>query len=350
MKDSLIKDIITIGTNDKALQERILREPDINLDKCIKLGQAAEVTRKHAKIIQAHSEEKSTSAITKTVKAKKPPFPDKGQGATKIQQCKFCNYSHNRGNCPAFNKHCNTCGKRSHFSTCCSQKRVRAVSKGVASDPSSDLDSLSDTDENKDYFVGAVHQDEKAPPPPPTKDPDTYSVNTLTEDEWLIVIETNGSIIPYKIDTGAQVNILSKADYLQVKHKSKLHKSAIKLSAYNGSAIPVVGKSVLNLNYKGRSYPVLFIIVDIEATPILGLTTCSHLNLIKCIMHVEKDMHEIMTQPLQDCFGEIGKLPGVHHITMDPTVPPVVHPPRKLPISFQFQFQFHYLNSTTYNL
>ena len=167
---------------------------------------------------------------------------------------------------------------------------------------------------------------------PRNQDPNTYSVNTLTEDDWLIAIETNGSIIPYKIDTGAQVNILSKADYQRVKQKSKLHKSTVKLSAYNGSAIPVVGKSVLNLNHKGRSYPVLFIIVDIEATPILGLTTCSHLNLIKRIMHVDKDMHEIMTQQFQDCFGEIGKLPGVHHITIDPTV---VHPPRKLPIALR---------------
>ena len=158
--------MITIGTNDKGLQERMLREPDINLDKCIKLGQAAEITRKHAKINQAQSEEKSTAAFTKTVQAKKPPFPDKGQGATKIQQCKFCSYSHNRGNCPAFNKFCNTCGKRGHFSTCCCQKRVRAVSKNVASDPSSDQDSFPDTDENKDYFVGAVHHDEKAPPEP----------------------------------------------------------------------------------------------------------------------------------------------------------------------------------------
>ena len=52
-------------------------------------------------------------------------------------------------------------------------------------------------------------------------------------------------------------------------------------------------------------------------------------------MHVDKDMHEIMTQQFQDCFGAIGKLPGVHHITIDPTVPPVVDPPRKLSIALR---------------
>eukprot|EP00795_Rhopilema_esculentum_P009803 gene9803-18365_t len=299
--DSLIKDMITIGTNDKALQERVLREPEINLDKCIKIGQAAEITCKHAKIIQAHSEEKSTSAITKTVQAKKPPFPDKRHGTTKIQQCKFCNYSHNRGNCPAYNKHCNTCGKRGHFSTRCSQKRTQ-------------IHSQIPTKKRLLCWCSSPR-----------------SVNTLTKDEWLIAIETNGSTIPYKIDPGAQVNILFKAGYQQVKQKSKLQKSAVKLSAYNGSAIPVVGKSILTLKHKGRCYPVLFIIVDIEATPYL----CSHLNLIKRIMYVDKNMHEIMTQQFPDCFGEIGKLPGVHHITIDPTVSPVVHPPRKLPIALK---------------
>ncbi len=49
-------------------------------------------------------------------------------------------------------------------------------------------------------------------------------------------------------------------------------------------------------------------------------------------MHVNNRMHGIVSQQFQDCFGEIRKLPVVHHITIDPTVPPVAHPPRKLPI------------------
>ena len=44
----------------------LVREPDIDLDKSIKLGKAAEVSRQQAKSLQAHGEEKSTSAIAKT--------------------------------------------------------------------------------------------------------------------------------------------------------------------------------------------------------------------------------------------------------------------------------------------
>ena len=57
--------MITIGTNDKSLQERLLRDSDTTLEKAIKLGQAAEVTRKHAKIIQNESEGKIAAAISR---------------------------------------------------------------------------------------------------------------------------------------------------------------------------------------------------------------------------------------------------------------------------------------------
>ena len=49
LRDSLIKDMIICGVNDKALRERMLREPKIDLKKAIELGQAAEQTKQHAK-------------------------------------------------------------------------------------------------------------------------------------------------------------------------------------------------------------------------------------------------------------------------------------------------------------
>ena len=189
--------------------------------------------------------------------------------------------------------------------------------------------------EEKDYFVGAVHQAHEVEPATRPTVCETYSVNPLAEDEWLVPIDTNGYLIPYKIDTGAQVNILSQADYQQLQQKSQLHPSIVKLSAYNGSAIPVAGKSVLNLHYKGKSYSVLFIIVDIDATPILGLATCSLLNLIRRVIQINDSMHTLMTGKFKNCFGEIRKLSGVHHITIDPAVPPVIHPPRKLAIALR---------------
>eukprot|EP00794_Sanderia_malayensis_P021043 gene21043-23098_t len=49
LRDSLIKDMIICGVSDRALRERMLREPKIDLKKAIELGLAAEQTKQHAK-------------------------------------------------------------------------------------------------------------------------------------------------------------------------------------------------------------------------------------------------------------------------------------------------------------
>ena len=132
----------------------MLREPDIDLEKAIKLGQAAEVTRKHAKNIQTQSDEKSTSAVIKTGKDRKASHHTKGKVRQKFSN--VCSATHTQqGQLPAFNKHCNTCSRRGNFSTCCSQKTAKAINKDVASEPPSD----SEPEDHKNYFVGTVHQD-----------------------------------------------------------------------------------------------------------------------------------------------------------------------------------------------
>ena len=60
----------------------------------------------------------------------------------------------------------------------------------------------------------------------------------------------------------------------------------IKLSAYNKSKIPVLGKCPLTLKHKKDHFDVSFIAVDSKFVPIQGLPTCESLNLIKRISAV----------------------------------------------------------------
>ena len=48
------------------------------------------------------------------------------------------------------------------------------------------------------------------------------------------------------------------------------------------------------------------------------------------LIRVEQDL---ITQ-YHDCFNVIGKFQGEYHITVDPNVPPMIHPPRRVPINF----------------
>lgn len=51
LKDSLIRDLIICGLNDSRLKERMLREPDLDLKKAIKLGQAVKEAMQHKRIV-----------------------------------------------------------------------------------------------------------------------------------------------------------------------------------------------------------------------------------------------------------------------------------------------------------
>ena len=62
------------------------------------------------------------------------------------------------------------------------------------------------------------------------------------------------------------------------------------------------------------------------------MNTCEKLNLIKRVLVVNEDIPEVVKE-FSDCFGEMGTLPKVHHIHVDPDIKPVVHPPRRVPIA-----------------
>ena len=76
------------------------------------------------------------------------------------------------------------------------------------------------------------------------------------------------------LDTGAHANILPQHIYNSLENMPRLHKTNIKLSAYNGESIPVKGKVVLRIEKgKNKSFPVQFIIVPMKSNPIIGLKT-----------------------------------------------------------------------------
>ena len=67
-----------------------------------------------------------------------------------------------------------------------------------------------------------------------------------------ITLSTNGTPLSYKIDTGTQCNVIPVESLGNISPKPDLQPVTIKLSAYNGSKIPVVGKCSLTLTHKNK--------------------------------------------------------------------------------------------------
>ena len=121
LRDSLIRDMIIIGTGDRKLQERLLRKTDITLDDAIKEGQTPEATKKevlnssdkgnlHTDEVKFRPKFKHIGNKMEEVRSKKVEYK-----SNLIKNCQFCPYQHQRGKCPAYRKTCIVCKGLGHF-------------------------------------------------------------------------------------------------------------------------------------------------------------------------------------------------------------------------------------------
>ena len=127
-----------------------------------------------------------------------------------------------------------------------------------------------------------------------------------------MTLNSGSQDILFKIDTRAQVNVLPKHIYNKLLPRPKIKTMSTKLSAYNGSTIPVHGKCLIPLTHKGHQDHLLFIIVNSETTLIIGLATSERLNLIRRVYKVtessikESFSSKTIRDEYPECFGEIG--------------------------------------------
>ena len=105
----------------------------------------------------------------------------------------------------------------------------------------------------------------------------------------------------------------------------------------------------LPCEHKGNVCNVQFHVVEVEASAVLSAKTCKEIGLLLRIHQVQdaqpKEQHCIPECPTvanqnilheySDLFQGLGGIPGEHTIKVDPRVPAVVHPPRKVPVSLK---------------
>ena len=88
-----------------------------------------------------------------------------------------------------------------------------------------------------------------------------HPVDTEAGDEWLSPLSVNGILLPLKIDTGAQANLLSMKDYNARKQRPKLKKRETNLTLYNNDSIPTVRTCHARVNCNDIAYNTAFVVV-----------------------------------------------------------------------------------------
>ena len=312
MRDMMMLCRCAFGIANVRLKEKLLQDPDITLPRAVELIRASEVTKsqmdnlasnKAINALQAKVEEKSIDAVT-TGKAEAPkPAPRKFK-------CKFCGYEHIKGKCPAFGQSCRGCGRKNHFEKMCNDKKVNSVEKNESTTSMNDL------------FVGLVQKS--------TTQKGSWS------KEYLIVNGDHQEKVSFKIDTGAEANILPAK--VAQKLQAQIQPSSAGLTSYTRHKISNVGRAKLKLKHIGDDHSdrtvglEWFELVDGDFPPILGLSSSVNLGLVKRIDVVNT---QSVLDEFSDCFEGIGCLDREHKIAINPDAKPTVNRARRIPLSME---------------
>jgi len=185
---------------------------------------------------------------------------------------------------------------------------------------------------------------------------DTQALISLTAES-----EYKTANLTFKIDTGAEGNVMPLATYKTLVPASDFDRSGIprhlkpsttRIMAYGGTKIPLYGTCELTLSHHNMSEKTTFYVVQTDGSVIIGLPTCRKLGLITLNYSISTDnsTSTIQTQcttlgdikakekilsEYGDVFQGIGCFKGEYSITVDPNVTPVIHPPRRVPVALQ---------------
>ncbi len=140
-------------------------------------------------------------------------------------------------------------------------------------------------------------------------------------------LHVNGDVIPLKLDTGAQVNLINELDIKAMTVKPRIHLYYSKpLRAYNGQPIISKGSCRLKVKVKGKQYNVMFAVVTERHVSVLGDKACEWLGLVKrvCCTDAQDSVKTVVDQYL-DVFDRFGVLPFTYKIQLKDDAQPVVH-------------------------
>ncbi|UYV79215.1 hypothetical protein LAZ67_17001565 [Cordylochernes scorpioides] len=174
--------------------------------------------------------------------------------SVKEQHCGNAN-SHDWKNCPAMNSYCNKCKRKGHYAKVCRSVAINEVKSEIT-------------------FLG--------------------SVEIESSKKWVVPIKVNNRQINFKIDTGADVNVLPFQQYCQSFQRIKLEKSDKILQGPNGIPLKTVGMIHVILQNKGQHLNSKIYIVDKLKQPLLSRETSEKLNIVRMIQQLSPKHEALM--------------------------------------------------------
>lgn len=314
MKDQLIRDRIVVGIKDRALSESLQLLADLKLEDASLKAKQSEAVRKQQQQLHGTGNTETDPICVDAVKqfrrpTKQPQRPDattrEGQYPQRLPDrqlepaCSQCGYNHVPNRCPAKFARCHQCNRIGHFRSRC--RMIQEIEEE---------ESEKQSEEPQDEFLFLGH----------------VSCGEEKEPAWYVDLTICSSKVKFKIDTGADVTVMSESEFRKLNKNVKLNNCTMRLSSPGGSVFPL-GQFVTTVSHpnSAKSGPFRIIVVKDSCAPtnLLSRSAAVRLNLIQRVDAIVTD----------DLFGACGRVRGTP-ITIslkEDAVPYSVAVPRRIP-------------------
>nr|XP_018905063.1 PREDICTED: uncharacterized protein K02A2.6-like [Bemisia tabaci] len=330
--DSMLRDRLVLGSNDKDIKTKLIKKGDPSLSDVVTTLRAAELAGTQVREIISQS----TTDVSTVDSVKTSYQPEQ-------ETCKKCGYKHRTPDyCPASNKTCAKCQGRNHFAKVCRSKQSKYQPERPSKKQPKKVDEAcmnSSDEDSEEYFCGSVTHEA---PPEVTRSQAWMQTATL-EDRMQV---------NFKLDPGADINILPVPLYSQLKELAPLtlRWSPSRVQSWNGSQTQVKGTVILKIKIGNRASEEKFYVAGNEQSiPILSRDTCTKFQLVKrlsvdeIISNESKDPQSILNSQLlkekeaiisefKDRFQGVGRINKEYSIKLKPNSLPSSYPPHRVPL------------------
>ena len=122
----MLTDQIILGVTDRDLRMRLLKEPQLNMEKAVHMCLLAEETKKQMDIITRDNGRGGMEDVHQVRRDVRK------NTSGNVVSCTFCGSTHARRKCLAYGKKCDKCHRMNHFSKVC--RATSSVNEGLRSD------------------------------------------------------------------------------------------------------------------------------------------------------------------------------------------------------------------------
>ena len=293
-KKEEIRDRFVFGLTDADLRFKLQAVGrDLTLDKAVMMARQSELIKRQVSAqgdSVKHLQEVQKSGNTR---GRRRTRPKKSGQSTDGQKCGRCGRGHapGRDHCPANTAECRKCHKKGHYADLCRTKTVSETTCAASGN-------------EQTFFLGAV------------------TCSDDSEPAWRHTLKTQGGEINFKIDSGADVTIISETVLNKLKPKPKLQSIKTRLTSPGGQ-LACRGQFMAETPYRGEVFKYRVLVTAGDSTDnLLGRGVAVRMGLIQRLDEV------------QDIYGEVGRLQcKPAKITVRPeAVPYSVSTARRVPI------------------